>query len=240
MVSTMMYLRAEKFALCLEVAEILLKQQITLDPKLERGGREWWELTNKVVGWLMRELGKRRIDLLRDFLKKYAKIMPRTMLRYMLEKMSRAERTKWLQAKSWNLQAKKKLKRQKLEKQKIEESKEFIFAFEKTLSVLQKKILQKLRLYFDAVDVKEVWQWNTIVWKLPNKTWWYINMNKRDDVVLWYGARKRLEEINPMIVGLRDEALKVVGKIVLSSEKDLEKKGIEVLIKMSGEMNCKI
>jgi 3-methyladenine DNA glycosylase AlkD len=46
---------------------------------------------------MLREMGKQvSIDLLRDFLRQHAYEMPRTMLRYAIEKMSDEERAKWL------------------------------------------------------------------------------------------------------------------------------------------------
>lgn len=55
------------------------------------------DLMHKAVGWLLREIGKKDISELRKFLSKYHKIMPRTMLRYSIEKMSQEERKKWMQ-----------------------------------------------------------------------------------------------------------------------------------------------
>ncbi len=55
------------------------------------------DLMHKAVGWMLREMGKRcSMDLLRDFLRQYAHEMPRTMLRYAIEKMSDAERKEWM------------------------------------------------------------------------------------------------------------------------------------------------
>jgi 3-methyladenine DNA glycosylase AlkD len=52
---------------------------------------------HKAVGWMLREMGKRvSMDLLRDFLLQHASEMPRTMLRYAIEKMSDAERKEWM------------------------------------------------------------------------------------------------------------------------------------------------
>ena len=56
------------------------------------------DLMHKAVGWMLRELGKRSPDLLRGFLNQHATTMPRTMLRYSIEKMSRKEREHWLKA----------------------------------------------------------------------------------------------------------------------------------------------
>jgi len=48
-------------------------------------------------GWMLREMGKRvSMDLLRDFLRQHAHEMPRTMLRYAIEKMPERERQYWL------------------------------------------------------------------------------------------------------------------------------------------------
>ena len=55
------------------------------------------DLMNKAVGWMLREMGKRvSMDLLRDFLRQHAHEMPRTMLRYAIEKMSEKERKEWM------------------------------------------------------------------------------------------------------------------------------------------------
>jgi 3-methyladenine DNA glycosylase AlkD len=58
------------------------------------------DLIHKAVGWVIREVGKRDIEVLREFLYVYAATMPRTMLRYAIEKMSESERKRWLAAKA--------------------------------------------------------------------------------------------------------------------------------------------
>ena len=56
------------------------------------------DLIHKAVGWMLREMGKRvSTDLLRDFLRQHAHEMPRTMLRYAIEKLPEPERKYWMQ-----------------------------------------------------------------------------------------------------------------------------------------------
>ena len=55
------------------------------------------DLMHKAVGWMLREMGKRvSMELLREFLRQHAHEMPRTMLRYAIEKMSDKERKEWM------------------------------------------------------------------------------------------------------------------------------------------------
>lgn len=58
------------------------------------------ELIHKATGWMLREVGKRDINALRDFLDKHSHEMPRTALRYAIERMDEAERKHYLASKT--------------------------------------------------------------------------------------------------------------------------------------------
>ncbi len=54
------------------------------------------DLMHKACGWMLRELGKRSPELLREFLNAEVEQMPRTMLRYAIERFPEPERRSWL------------------------------------------------------------------------------------------------------------------------------------------------
>ena len=73
-VSTLMLIRNNQFGDTIKLAEILMSS------------RE--ELIQKAIGWMLREIGKRDERLLLSFLDSYSRKMPRTMLRYSIERLS--------------------------------------------------------------------------------------------------------------------------------------------------------
>ncbi len=54
------------------------------------------DLMHKASGWMLREAGKKNLDALRDFLEIFHTRLPRTALRYAIERMEPAERKKWM------------------------------------------------------------------------------------------------------------------------------------------------
>jgi 3-methyladenine DNA glycosylase AlkD len=80
--STFTLLRDKEYKDVLKISEMLLKDK--------------HDLIHKAVGWMLRELGKRDKAIEIKFLEKYCKVMPRTMLRYSLEKFDVKEREKYM------------------------------------------------------------------------------------------------------------------------------------------------
>jgi 3-methyladenine DNA glycosylase AlkD len=54
------------------------------------------ELIHKACEWMLREVGKREFSVLRGYLADNTRVMPRTMLRYSIERLEDGERRKWM------------------------------------------------------------------------------------------------------------------------------------------------
>lgn len=82
MLATYPYIKSGNFKDALKIAQILLHDR--------------HDLIQKAVGWMLRETGKRDQKVEEEFLKKYYKMMPRTMLRYAIEKFDKKKRKFYL------------------------------------------------------------------------------------------------------------------------------------------------
>jgi 3-methyladenine DNA glycosylase AlkD len=82
LLSTFAFIRANDFTDTLRLCTLLLQD------------RE--DLMHKACGWMLREVGKRDLPALENFLQQRAQAMPRTMLRYAIEKLPEDQRQNYL------------------------------------------------------------------------------------------------------------------------------------------------
>jgi len=80
--ATFYFIKNNQFEDSLKIAAMLL--------------RDKEDLIHKAVGWMLREVGKRDIDCAESFLQKHCQVMPRTMLRYAIERFTPAKRRKYM------------------------------------------------------------------------------------------------------------------------------------------------
>jgi 3-methyladenine DNA glycosylase AlkD len=83
--ATFHFIRSGRYRETLRIAGLLLEDQE--------------DLIHKAVGWMLREVGKRDQETEEEFLKKHYESMPRTMLRYAIERFSKSKRQAYLRGK---------------------------------------------------------------------------------------------------------------------------------------------
>ncbi len=82
MISTFAFIQNNQFEDTLAIAEILLNDS--------------HDLIHKAIGWMLREVGKKDLNVLENFLKKHYSNIPRTTLRYAIERFEEEKRKRYL------------------------------------------------------------------------------------------------------------------------------------------------
>ena len=80
--ATFYFIKNNQFADALKIVRILLQDKE--------------DLIHKAAGWMLREIGKRDIACAESFLQKHCQVMPRTMLRYAIERFTPSKRRKYM------------------------------------------------------------------------------------------------------------------------------------------------
>ncbi|MDX2497070.1 MAG: DNA alkylation repair protein, partial [Desulfobacterales bacterium] len=80
--ATFRFIKGHEFSETLRISEMLIEDR--------------HDLIHKAIGWMLREIGKRDLKTEETFLKAHYKKMPRTMLRYAIEKFPENKRQRYL------------------------------------------------------------------------------------------------------------------------------------------------
>ncbi|MHB8871324.1 MAG: DNA alkylation repair protein [Candidatus Doudnabacteria bacterium] len=81
-IATANFIRFNQFVYTLKISKLLLNDK--------------HDLIQKAVGWMLREVGKKSLKTEKEFLNKHYKKMPRTMLRYAIERMSKKDKAHYM------------------------------------------------------------------------------------------------------------------------------------------------
>lgn len=81
-IATFAFIRCEQYQDSMKLVELLMLDQ--------------HDLMHKACGWVLREIGKKNLQVLENFLQRHYRHMPRTMLRYAIERFPEEVRKKYL------------------------------------------------------------------------------------------------------------------------------------------------
>ena len=106
-----------------------------------------------------------------------------------------------------------------------------------SLSENQRPVVNKLRkIFLSQEGITEKLKRERLHYKYPNGMWVYITVRPWKPPALWVSRGAKMIKMYPMLAGIFDEVMRVVGKIMLPSVESIEAKWVPALADLCAQM----